>query len=78
MRSAALLALLMPSLAGCVTAGGCSGIPLAQHPREQERDLAAELEMAPPGAVWPGIVTSYVELRDAVRACKGEAIPRGG
>jgi hypothetical protein len=59
-------------LSGCATVGGtCDLLALKTYDQPTRDKLANEVAAAPPDAAWPGFVTDYVALRDAVRACKG-------
>ncbi len=64
--------LLMSFLSACAAKGSeCSLLTLREYPGIVSDRLADEIEAAPPGTVWPGVVADYVALRDEVRACRG-------
>ena len=68
------------SLSGCAAAPAydtgrpaanpCRFIALKDYSPAFNHTLADELQAAPAGATWPGIVPDYMALRDAVRACQ--------
>ena len=69
----------MTSLALCVgcapgafekAVNGCQFMPLVTYSQDVQNRLADEMEAAAGTAVWPGVVTDYATLRDAVRACR--------
>jgi hypothetical protein len=60
-------------LSGCATVPGtCDLLALKTYDQPTRDKLAGEVAAAPTDAAWPGMVTDYVALRDAVRACKGK------
>ncbi|KJV09485.1 hypothetical protein VZ95_11250 [Elstera litoralis] len=66
---------LLSLLSTCVApAGSCDLLPLPRYQDAEERQLANELDAAPPGAVWPWRLVDYSKLRAGVAACRKETL----
>jgi hypothetical protein len=61
-------------LSGCATPvsnpGGCAALSLKTYTADFNTELAAEVDLASPAAIWPLAVVDYVGLRDQVKACQ--------
>lgn len=67
-----LLALSALLLSGCSAAAvfnGCRTLPLRSYPADQEQRILAQAQAAGPDL--QAFFVDAVELRDAVRACRG-------
>jgi hypothetical protein len=72
MRSILPLVILPALLTGCAApAGNCDALPLPRYQDAEERMLADELDAAGRGAIWPGRMVDYYQMRESVKACKG-------
>jgi hypothetical protein len=64
-------------LSGCVapasspSPSACAVLTLKTYSAAFNRELAAEIDLSSPAAIWPLAITDYVGLRDQVKACKG-------
>lgn len=68
-----ILPMTMLLTTGCATpSGGCDLLPLKSYTPEFNMRLADERAAAPRGAAWRQAVVDYADLRDLVRACKGD------
>lgn len=64
---------MMLLLTGCATpSGDCSFLPLREYDNAFQEKLANELEKAGDKTAFFLFVEGEIELRDAVRACKGQ------
>jgi hypothetical protein len=57
-------------VASSVTRNACDLLPVKAYPIDQRRQVADEIDRAPPFTVWPSWVSDYGKLRAAVRACQ--------
>lgn len=70
-HKAILLTMMLSCLSGCATlSGNCSSLPLVEYPPQFKELLAGEILTA--GNATKRFVRESINLRDAVRACKGE------
>ncbi len=66
------LLMLTPLLSGCLEAvsyNGCRTLPLIEYPQEGAVVIVQQIQQAP--AELQRFALDAVELRDAVRACRG-------
>jgi len=70
LRAMPLLLMLTPLLGGCwTTASPCRLLPLVEYPKERAAVIVRQIQAAP--AELQRFALDAVELRDAVRACRG-------
>ena len=60
-----------PASSVTTQANPCLLLPLHTYSAATNDTLADEIQGAPSAAQWPRMIGDYVELRDAVRACRG-------
>lgn len=58
-------------LSGCVTDGNCKFLPLREYDDGFKRAFAIEVGVIPAESATIQFVADSIQLRDAVRACKG-------
>ncbi len=83
LRAPLRLTVLLP-LIGCTaqayspavtaTSNPCKVIPLVTYAKAYNDELASEIAAADEHAEWPGAITDYIRLRDAVRACQATVL----
>lgn len=67
----AVILLTLWMLAGCANTRPPSVCPpVKTYTKEQNEQLARELEALPPGAFTVDVIADYILLRDQVRACQ--------
>ena len=70
-----LPAIALALLTGCGAAPSevprpCARVPLVSYSQDVRNRVANELEAAPDGAAWPGMIEDYSALRAAERAAQ--------